>query len=124
MSQGYRVKGIGNRESGNLKSENGKLKDMINTTGEDALKLSIEGENKRLATGCCYASERQDGKQVAEGDLIRSKHSSVEQTLLRAKTKNTPFKKGGCQALPDRGILNSSLLTPNSSLLFNAGGIK
>ncbi len=29
-----------------------------------------------------------------------------------------------CEAIGDRGILNSSLLTPNSSLLFNAGGIK
>ena len=41
------------------------------TNGEDALKLSLEGENKRLATGGCCASERQDGKRVVEGDLTR-----------------------------------------------------
>ena len=87
---------LGYRERGNLKTENGKLKDMINTTKEDTLKLSFEKKNKRLATGCCYASEYKDGKLVAEGDVIRSKPSSVEQTLSQANTKNTPFLKGGC----------------------------
>ena len=47
--------------------------------------------------GCGYASERQEVSESLGAD---------------------------CEAIGDRGILNSSLLTPNSSLLFNAGGIK
>ncbi len=124
MILGYRAQGIGNRESGNLKTENGKLKDMINTTEEDTRKLSFEKKNKRLATG-----EYKDGKLVAEGDVIRSKPSSVEQTLSQANTKNTPFftvaKEGGVQASDRRsasrkgGCLRSRQGDFNNPLISN-----
>ncbi|MBR4569467.1 MAG: DUF4391 domain-containing protein [Candidatus Riflebacteria bacterium] len=65
-------------------------------TGEDALKLSLEGENKR------------------EGDRIRSISSSLEQTQSQAESNNAPLFKGRCHAVTEKFSNNQEKIILNT----------
>ena len=57
---------------------------------QDVLKPSLEGGNKR------------------EGDLTSENFNSLEHLSSKAESKDAPFIKGGCQAMPDRGIFKET----------------
>ena len=60
-------------------------------------------------------------KKMLPNEWWGSCHEVTEGAALQS---NAVTEGADCKAIGDKGILNSSLITPNSSLLSNAGGIK
>jgi autotransporter-associated beta strand protein len=95
---------------------------FCSNTGEDALKPSLEGGNKRQATGGCCASERQDGKRVVEGDLTRVNSDSKKQTSAQGNrdwiatqsstARNDDNDSGVSNTLSLNKISTNSVTTP------------